>query len=150
DYEVRRDLLPDATAEAPPGISTDAAGVSKMWMILRLLHFRRTYPELFAPGSTYEPLSAEGPRADRVFAFARSAPSAQGAAGGAGERVVVVVPRVSGAGAGTDPDWEGTTLELPRSPHEWADLLGPRCHASGRVPVSDMLNSFPVAVLVPR
>jgi (1->4)-alpha-D-glucan 1-alpha-D-glucosylmutase len=97
----------------------------KVAVVLSALTLRRDRPELF---TTYEPVVATGEAADHVLAFDR---------GG----VVAVATRLPVGLAARG--WGDTGLALP--PGTWTDVLtGTR--ASHRV--SDLLGSYPVALLV--
>ena len=121
DYGRRRQLLSDLqrrmdeagedlrplTAEL---LANLADGNAKLYLIYRMLHFRRAHEPLFAHG-TYLPLEAAGPKRDHVCAFARSLED---------EAVLVAVPRlvVRLVGGSEQPPmgpevWETTRLLLP-------------------------------------
>ena len=72
----------------------------------RALHLRRRRPECFCAGTSYEPLTATGPKAAHAVAFVR------------GGDIVAVAPRLVLGLAG---DWAGTTLTLP--PGRFEDVL---------------------------
>jgi (1->4)-alpha-D-glucan 1-alpha-D-glucosylmutase len=98
-------------------------------LISRLLEQRRRRPELFE-SSTYTPLAALGAKAQHVVSFAR-------------DRLLVIVPRLL---VGLGGDWGDTTIELP--PGRWKNLLtGDESQGGSPVAMSQMLQSFPVAVL---
>ena len=99
-------------------------------MVSRALELRRRRPALFGRHSTYEPLLAEGPKADHVVAFAR---------GGGACTVVARLTRSLGL------DWGATFLQLPVG--RWRDTLGGISEAEGLVPLSRLLGSLPVALL---
>jgi len=149
DYARRRALLarleetpPDASALREALADPDDPGVPKLWLIRRALELRRRRPELFAPGSAYEPLAAEGARAEHAVAFARRA-----AAGG--PAAVAVVPRWPWRLSGVAGGWADTRLLLPSLPpgHRWHDLLtGARLDA-GTAPLAHLLTPFPLALL---
>jgi (1->4)-alpha-D-glucan 1-alpha-D-glucosylmutase len=155
DYDARRRLLGRLAAAGPEAALAAAdEGGPKIWLIHRLLQHRRGHPGGYGPDSGYQPLSAAGPKAAHVLAYART--------GG----LVVVVPRLlTGL-----TDWEGTTVALPEG--RWLDLLSGAAVAGGAgaaggeavaggatvtsedvsvaggdVSVADLLRRFPVAVL---
>ncbi len=75
DFAARRALLERDASETPhPDLRHMLAnwqdGAIKLHLTAALLRLRRKYPALFAEGS-YEPLTAEGPDAERVCAFLR-------------------------------------------------------------------------------
>jgi (1->4)-alpha-D-glucan 1-alpha-D-glucosylmutase len=150
DYAARSALLAGLVGAGPDeALASADAGGPKLWLIRRLLGYRRRHPAAFGPGSGYRPLPASGARADHVVAFLRDAPGEPGG-------VVVVVPRLVTRLAG---DWADTTVEIP--PGRWASVLGdadldsapPRPGRDGaeipggHVRIADLLARFPVAVL---
>jgi (1->4)-alpha-D-glucan 1-alpha-D-glucosylmutase len=152
DYTIRRAMLaaPLAPAEA---ISEWRSGQIKQTLIARLLGLRAQNPALFAQGS-YRALRVAGPNADHVVAFARQLGDLA---------AIVVVPRLVAGLLGVQeagepglpmvPDgvWRGTRILLPRglAVREWRDALGTaRISAGATLPVSIMLQSFPVGCFV--
>jgi (1->4)-alpha-D-glucan 1-alpha-D-glucosylmutase len=99
------------------------SGVVKLWLMQRCLRAE-------ARGG-YEPILAEGAKADNVVAFSR------------GGRTVTIAPRFV---ARLDGDWSDTTLELPQA--QWRDELSGREIAGGRQPLAELLSDFPMALLV--
>ncbi|MFD5714411.1 malto-oligosyltrehalose synthase [Streptomyces pharetrae] len=96
------------------------------------LRLRARRPEVFGEAATYAPLSAEGPAADHVLAYARS-----------GEVVTAVTRlslRLAEAGG-----WRDTRLALP--PGRWADVLTPGREFTGHARVAELLEPLPVALL---
>lgn len=108
DYIRRRQLLKDvANALGEELMRCWPDGRIKLWIIHRLLHFRRRHPDLFQAGA-YHALSANGPFADNVISFARILGN---------KAIVVIVPRLSSR-VGFPPigqRWENTGLDLPQS-----------------------------------
>jgi (1->4)-alpha-D-glucan 1-alpha-D-glucosylmutase len=147
DYAARSALLADLAAHGPDeAMARVEAGGPKLWLIRRLLAFRRRHPAAFGSGSGYRPLPVTGAKAGHAVAFMRDDPGGQ-------DGVVVVVPRLVTRLAG---DWADTTVDLP--PGRWASVLGDtelgpgrsqHAHAipGGRTATADLLASFPVAVL---
>jgi (1->4)-alpha-D-glucan 1-alpha-D-glucosylmutase len=102
------------------------------------LRFRREHATLFREGS-YVPLAAEGAHAEHVCAFAREH---------AGERVVVIVPRLLAKLTHEDGsiDWAGTRIALPAG--NYRNLLsGAKLDAHAPLSMVDLLAEFPVALL---
>jgi (1->4)-alpha-D-glucan 1-alpha-D-glucosylmutase len=110
----------------PPTV--DASGDAKLWITSRALRARRDYPELF---TDYEPRYADGPAADHAVIFDR------GGAITLGTRLPVALREHGG--------WGHTTVELDG---EYVDVLTATHHA-GRVPLTDVTATYPVALLVP-
>ncbi len=124
DYETRQQLLRSLADRRVAEVVQDL-GAAKLWTIQRTLRLRRDRPALF--DAPYVALQAHGPRADRVFAFAR------------GEQLIVAVPR---AGV-VDPE---TVIALPSG--TWHDVLADLDHGGGTVGVAGLWAAFPVALLV--
>ena len=117
DYVERRRLL--ATGEHP-----------KQRLMAAALAARQRRPGAFAPGASYEPLSAQGERAAHAVGYVR------------GGEAVVVVPRLV---VGLGGDWGDASVTLP--PGRWVDELGGDGSWEGRVRLGDVLAGFPVALL---
>ncbi len=132
DYGLRRRLL----AELKQGLAPEEIlrrmddGLPKLWVIHQGLHLRRQRPQAFGPQGDYEPLRIQGGRADHALGFTR------------GGEVATLVPRLL---LRLDRDWKNTTVELPEG--SWRNELTGECLEGGSHPVSDLLESFPVALL---
>jgi (1->4)-alpha-D-glucan 1-alpha-D-glucosylmutase len=131
DYEARRSLL-DRLGAASPEVALEHAeeGGPKLWLIHRLLRHRQESPACYGAASTYRPLGMEGGRSGRALAFSR------------GDRLAVVVPRLTGGPAG---GWSDTAVTLP--PGYWRDVLSDDEFPGGAALIEDLLHRFPVAVL---
>jgi (1->4)-alpha-D-glucan 1-alpha-D-glucosylmutase len=105
-------------------------GLPKLWLIRQTLSLRKHHPEYFARGASYEPLTVTGSRARHGFCFARNG------------RVVIFVPRFPLLLGG---DWQDTSVRIPGG--TWINLLGGQELNGGVLPVSSLLESFPVALL---
>ncbi|MBC7820693.1 MAG: malto-oligosyltrehalose synthase, partial [Planctomycetaceae bacterium] len=133
-------------------VSTRHDGRIKLAVIRHALNHRQSHPELYATGD-YLPLEPTGSRKESLCAFARTS---------AEETVVVVVPRlvtklVSDAGelpTGSEV-WQDTWLPLPNEAvgQRFLNVLtgepleiSQQASISG-LPLSSILNSFPVALL---
>lgn len=161
DYEKRIALLDSIQQqEAAKGTamlakelsSTKEDGRIKMYVVSKLLHFRRNNRALFESGE-YIPLPAAGSRSDHVCAFARRSEK---------KCAIVCVPRflsklVFGENAlpqGTAV-WEDTHLILPDLPagvHYYniftgQQLLPGKHNGDSVINLSRALEEFPVAVL---
>jgi (1->4)-alpha-D-glucan 1-alpha-D-glucosylmutase len=113
----------------------DDTGAAKLHVVRQVLRLRRDRPDLF---TGYRPLTAEGPAAEHVLAFARS------------PELVVVATRLPVTLAANG--WRDSVLPLPAGPGNWLDLLTgnpvdtgpePRC-----APLADLLSRYPVALLL--
>ena len=116
-----------AAGETPP---VDETGAAKLLVTHRALTLRRDRPELF---TRYGALPVFGDQADSAVAadrggaltFATRLPVALEQAGGWGDTVVLVQGR------------------------RWRDVLTGRVHEGGRLRLADVLDTYPVALLVP-
>ena len=141
DYAERQRLLASLTPEVPLASLVEhwRDGRIKMVLIHTLLNFRRRNPALFAEGS-YTPVPVSGALAESVVAFERTTADAS---------LLVVVPRFISR-VGFPPlgeRWGETALELATA-HEWVDLLTGRRHSGrAKLPLSEILADFPVAML---
>lgn len=130
DFASRRKLLEELNDLTPEAILRRSdEGLPKLWLIQRTLAFRRAHPLVFDQGA-YEPLLAEGAKAEHLVSFVR------------GDEAVIVVPRLLLGLAG---NWEDTSLELPAG--KWCNLLSGDNAIEGRQRLSDLLRRFPVALL---
>jgi (1->4)-alpha-D-glucan 1-alpha-D-glucosylmutase len=165
DYDHRRQLLrtlegrlaesPEALADlARELVASPRDGRIKLFVIWRLLNFRRQHPGILTSGR-YIPLDVNGPRAEHVCGFVRKNPQSA---------VVVIAPRLiaklnegaSGAPLGRDR-WGDTSVSLPTQLHsasfrnlftgEIVSPSQPGFSEAGSRPIGDLLAAFPVAVL---
>jgi (1->4)-alpha-D-glucan 1-alpha-D-glucosylmutase len=130
-FELRHQLLRELPSLSPEEIMRRGdEGLPKLSVVARALDVRRRHPSLFAPEAAYEPLVAEGSRAEHVVAFVRAG------------RAVTVVPRLVMKLA---REWRDTTLELPvgsfRNVFTGEDW-------TGKVELGALLRRFPVALLI--
>jgi (1->4)-alpha-D-glucan 1-alpha-D-glucosylmutase len=159
DYELRRRMLlelkgdfesaSDRAGFARQLLNPADAGRAKLLVIWRTLQQRRSDPGLFTAGK-YQPLRAAGPRAERMFAFARSI----------GQRsAIIIAPRLVTEIASdrvrlsSSDLWKDTHLPVPARPptgHLVNMFTGEAVHQdqTGRLSLSDALKNFPVALLV--
>jgi (1->4)-alpha-D-glucan 1-alpha-D-glucosylmutase len=126
DVDRRRALLDKVDgSDDPPAVTAD--GAAKLWVVSRALRLRHEWPDLFA---AYTPLTASGPAAEHAVAFDR------GGAVTVATRLPVGLERAGG--------WGDTTLQLGGTV---TDLITGR-RVSGEVALSDLLATYPVALLV--
>jgi (1->4)-alpha-D-glucan 1-alpha-D-glucosylmutase len=153
DYAHRRALLQELRAEA----ERDLAGLArrllaapedgriKMLVTMRALGLRRARPAPFQDGA-HHPLTASGPRAEHVIAFAR------------GEGAVIAVvsrhhSRLRGDGAPPiGAVWGETRLALPEGgaggTRRWRNVLtGVTLNAERTLPLRELFADLPVALL---
>jgi (1->4)-alpha-D-glucan 1-alpha-D-glucosylmutase len=130
----------------------DRIGIAKLFLIWRMLNFRRTNTELFT-SSDYVPLAASGHKDKHICAFMRKSE---------GRTVIIVVPRlVPGLTGGREIPplgseiWNGTILPLPQArPGQvfinvitMEEAIVAKQGRSPALMVGDVLMSFPVALL---
>jgi (1->4)-alpha-D-glucan 1-alpha-D-glucosylmutase len=106
---------------------------------------RRDHPAWFAaasdPLAAYDPLAARGPAADHAVAFVR------------GRHAVTVATRLP-ATLRDRGGWADTTLLLTHpsdAPDEpaWRDVLTGTVHLGARLPLAQLTELLPVALLIP-
>jgi (1->4)-alpha-D-glucan 1-alpha-D-glucosylmutase len=126
DFAERAQILQQLdSGELPP---VDASGRVKALVVSRALRLRRDRPEAF---TGYAPLSAEGPAGQHALAFDR------GGAITVATRLPVRLQRSGG--------WRDTMLPLPDG--RWEDAVSGGSY-SGAAPVGQILDRYPVALLV--
>ncbi|MCL4436980.1 MAG: malto-oligosyltrehalose synthase [Thaumarchaeota archaeon] len=160
DYQRRIRMLSKLTEMRNPGCDELAAllqrfedGRVKLYTVWRALGARRMRRELFEEGE-YLPLAVDGERKEHVIAFCRRRGS---------EWAVIVVPRfltglvkVGGNPYGLSV-WGDTCITvLDDAPNSWEDVFTGRrlslvgSGASKSLRLGEVLNGFPVALLVNR
>jgi len=154
DFELRARSLEGIDAELAKGPAERAAlaralsepsglasGRAKLLLLRAALHLRKREPDLFREGD-YRPLDADGPLADRLFAFSRAVP---------GRALVCAVPRLVLAAleaGGGRVRWEGALALPPGLPRRWRDAVTGATREGPHIPLSDLFADFPVALLV--
>jgi (1->4)-alpha-D-glucan 1-alpha-D-glucosylmutase len=130
DFAGRRERLARLDAGEKPHDLDD----EKLLITSRTLRLRREHPEWFTgPDAAYWPMATT---TGNAFAFARG--------DGAGPAVVAVATRLPVALA-RHGGWAGHTLALP--PGQWHDALTGREVPGGSVPLVELLDPLPVALL---
>lgn len=127
DFAKRRELLAEIDAGALPDI--DETGAAKLLVVAKTLRLRRDRPELF---TDYVPLLATGTAADHLVAFDR---------GGA----IALATRLP-VGLAEHGGWGDTTLDVGSAPV--IDVLTNRQYQGGALKVADLLEHYPVALLI--
>jgi (1->4)-alpha-D-glucan 1-alpha-D-glucosylmutase len=127
DFGDRRELLRRIDEGWRPPI--DDSGAAKLLVTSRVLRLRRQRPELF---TGYQPVFAHGSTAEHLFAFDR---------GG----VVAVATRLP-VGLSRHGGWRDTALALPGQ--SWTEVFTNTTYGGSRLAVSELLQSYPVALLV--
>ncbi|MET3173758.1 UNVERIFIED_ORG: (1-_4)-alpha-D-glucan 1-alpha-D-glucosylmutase [Arthrobacter sp. UYCu721] len=137
DFESRGAALAALDAGTIPADFRDEA--TKLLLTSRALRLRRDRPELF---QGYRPVLASGAAADHLVAFDRGADSnSTGSTPGAltlATRLPFGLERAGG--------WRDTAVELSTA---LRDELTGRTHGPGPVPVAEILQLYPVALLAP-
>jgi (1->4)-alpha-D-glucan 1-alpha-D-glucosylmutase len=153
DYAARRRLLELAERTAADVLHAERRGPAldelargwrdgreKLYLLRAVLRYRREQPTLFQTGA-YVPLTASGPLAEHVLAFARRDGS---------DEAVVIVPRLTARLAQTTDgaiDWRGTSLELGGRRYR-SVLTGETLDVTGPAPLASLLQRFPVGLWV--
>jgi (1->4)-alpha-D-glucan 1-alpha-D-glucosylmutase len=142
DFARRRSLLADLDGGrldlAAPGDGgrLDAA---KLLVTAGALRLRRARPGCFA--GRYAPVSAIGPAADHLVAFARGGADVRGPA------VTVATRRPVGLRA--RGGWSDTVLPLAGPAAGWVDVLTGAVFRGDNLLLGDVTGTLPVALLVP-
>jgi (1->4)-alpha-D-glucan 1-alpha-D-glucosylmutase len=127
DFGLRRELLGRIDDGWQPPV--DESGAAKLLVTARTLRLRRQRPELF---TGYRPVYAEGRVGEHVLAFDR---------GG----VIAVATRLP-VGLSRHGGWDDTTLALDG--HSFTDVFTGTSYGGSRLQVSELLQAYPVALLV--
>jgi (1->4)-alpha-D-glucan 1-alpha-D-glucosylmutase len=147
---MRRELEHDRKATIVRLLDRWQSGHVKLFLTHAMLQFRQQHPDIFLQGE-YIPLEVVGTRSGHVIAFARRRGDGWS---------ISVVPRLPFAlTSGSELPmgaacWEDTAIELPAdSPLHWQDVVtrnvfdARSTEKRKRIPVSELLAEFPVAVL---
>ena len=154
DFEKRRAILREIAARVEGDrpaligelLQTRNDGRIKLFLLLMGLRARREYPQVFQRGR-YLPLTASGRYEDHVVAFARDAEELW---------AVTIVPRFL-VGLVREEEyplgtaiWQDTRVPLPDGlSRTWRNALtGEVVHARDSLVIGEILQSFPVALLV--
>jgi len=145
DFARRRALLADLDGGrlGPAGIPGDGGlrlDAAKLLVSARALRLRRARPQLFSGG--YAPVTAVGPAADHVVAFARGGPGAGGPAVAVATRRPISLRARGG--------WADTVLPLPGPVPGWVDVLTGAVFRGDDLLLDDLTGALPVALLVPE
>jgi len=135
---------------SPDIFATQNRASAKLYLTWKTLTLRREHPALFRRGE-YIPLSAGGPNAGHVVAFARK---------DEGRVAIVAVPRLCAELMGDSQDticyeaiWRDTSLAIPDSAVPcYHNVFTGECIQSRagiqQLPVADLFRRFPVALLL--
>ncbi|WP_274424052.1 malto-oligosyltrehalose synthase [Chelativorans sp. YIM 93263] len=143
DFALRQGLLKEVHGlSAGEAMERWREGVTKLWLLQKLLRLRKENAELFADGG-YEPLQVSGDKAQHVIAFARVLE---------GKRVVVAVPRLvlrhckSAKKSWISSAFARTQLPLPTHAGGYK-TLSEKTVDGGEAALSTLWAELPVAVL---
>ena len=118
-----------------------ADGRLKLYMMQKLLRFRRAHADLFLQGE-YIPMSVTGRRSDHVIAFARRVHD---------DWCVVAVPRLLAKLGRGKNIWQDTSIRWPAgSPSRWTNILTNENISGEEAPASSLFATLPFAVLAPN
>ncbi|HEY8590725.1 MAG TPA: malto-oligosyltrehalose synthase [Naasia sp.] len=127
DFAERRRLLAELDGGTLPPV--DAIGAAKLLVTSRALRLRRDRPELFGG---YTPVHADGSAAAHLVGFDR----------GGATTLATRLPLGLAARGG----WGDTVIDVGSAPV--VDILTGRRFDGGSLPVSEVLDRYPVALLV--
>jgi (1->4)-alpha-D-glucan 1-alpha-D-glucosylmutase len=131
DYQQRQHLLEECQSLPPETIwSRHAGGLPKLWLIQKTLKLRAQHPQFGE--YDYQPLSAQGERAENIFAFLR-----QG-------KILPVIPRFN---MKLNHQWPDIRLVLPGG--AWRNEFSGE-DFSGEISPENLFRKFPVALLVKK
>jgi (1->4)-alpha-D-glucan 1-alpha-D-glucosylmutase len=141
DYARRQHLL---AARDSGDLDLKTRDGRKLLVTSGALRLRRDHRDCFVGDAAgYHPLAAEGPAAGHVIAFARGDLAYPDCA------CVTVATRLP-AGLRRCGGWAETILQFPRAGGAgWRDVLTGQAHAGDRVPLAELTQVLPVALLVP-
>ncbi len=142
DYSLRKCLLKSLSIASPEELISDwKSGRIKLFIIQRLLQFRRRHEEFFRL-AYYLPLFPQGEKTDHLIAFLRTYQD---------DTLLVVVPRLTAklGPVPLDQIWTDTKLDSESLPGIWTDILTGKIHdfQQRETPISNILTRFPFAVL---
>jgi (1->4)-alpha-D-glucan 1-alpha-D-glucosylmutase len=133
DYDLRRMMLGELERgmDIEEILKRTETGLSKLWVTYKALHLRRDKKEWFGANAAYTPLSVNGSKKDFLVAYMR------------GDNVATIAPRWN---LKRDNTWEKTTVNFPTG--LWRNLLTSDTIDGGRVSAQELLQRFPVALLI--
>ena len=132
------DALERRLAALDEGASARTLGDEKLLVTSRALRARRDHAEAFVgTAAGYRPLPSS---TGNALAFARTV--------GEEARTITVATRLA-VSLARYGGWQGHTVTLPPSTHGWRCALSGRRFAPGETPLAALLESLPVALLVP-
>lgn len=131
DYDLRRRLLEEIhTLTISQIMARMDEGLPKLWTIHRALTLRRAHPDWFGETAAYTPVAVTGDKSQHAIAFSR------------GTNVLTVAQRWP---LSLGEDWADTAIELPAG--RWKNHLTEEPLLGGSIPLAELLQDFPVALL---
>ena len=131
DFKLRSRLLQEIHKLSIPQIMARIdEGLPKMWTIHRALTLRRAHPDWFGETAGYTPVTVIGEKSQHVIAFLR------------GDSALTIVQRWP---LSLGEDWADAAIELPEG--RWKNHLTDEPVLGGSIPLSELLQDFPVALL---
>lgn len=150
NFEERKQVLCEISSLEPSDaarlLEAYADGKAKFYVVYRSLQVRRRLKELFADG-VYLPLNVEGVYEHSILAFARKKLN---------NYAVTVAPRfltdlLRAESSWGSINWADTSIRLPdNSPSTWIEAFTDKTlnAKDGQLPVNEIIDTFPVALLV--
>jgi (1->4)-alpha-D-glucan 1-alpha-D-glucosylmutase len=150
DYQKRMELLQEIQAKSSQGIlqlikkllKTKENGKIKLFLIYQLLKARNKHLKIFQNGD-YQPIEVTGKYANHIIAFARNYSD---------KTIIAIAPRflTTVIKPGQLPlgieVWQDTDLSIPNK--NWHNLIDNQKIAGENLAVGDILQNFPVALLI--
>ena len=132
DYDLRRRLLRELhRSRVEEVFKRMDEGVPKLWTIHHAIRVRQERAAVFSDDGLYTPLRAEGKKSDHLVAYMR------------GDSVVVMAPRLV---LKLNGSWGDAWLEVPSG--KWRNRLSGSVFTGGKLQIGEVLNPFPVALLL--
>lgn len=132
DYKLRSKLVEKISQASQEELNClDETGLSKLFVIVRALKYRKEFPEIFTQNSDYIPLFAHGKYSENVLSYQR------------GDQVIVIIPRISS----NISKWKQTTIKIPQG--NWKNLLSNNNKFyKDSIDLNEIFSEFPVAMLI--
>lgn len=130
NYKIRLKLLDEIkNMNAKDVCKRMDQGLPKLYLIHKILAFRKARPELFN-NQTYNPITPQGNKNRNIIAFNR------------GNSLITVVPRfIKGAGN----NWDDTCITIPEG--VWVNILDGKAYSESTIKIQDLFALFPVSFL---
>ncbi|MBF0298538.1 MAG: malto-oligosyltrehalose synthase [Oligoflexia bacterium] len=143
DYKLRYKLLEESLHLWPEEVLLQMdIGVPKIWLINKILTFRKCHPEILAPSAEYTALQVEGKKKDHVFAFMRA------------RKAISIIPLLAFKKNKETKEnketnyWEDTFIKCPEG--KWENLFTKEMLSSKsteNIFMEKLFSKFPIAFL---